>query len=517
MDTVKELLMNAEIAFSNKQYETALDWYKKVLEEKPDDLYVLSRAGAICVPLGRFDEAMTFFGRARDLDPENGDNAFNFANACFFNKNYGKAFALYVEAEKLGCSEDVKPRLYYQMAMLCSMRQDVKSALSYFDKCEESDRSGMIALNPDLISEKLKLYMFCQDYANAETCAAQLVAISPMEFKGYMVYFSILMANKRYTAAEKILRDAGKYAELTAENRFALTLQLAALYVAMGEENIDQEDAYIRKAVGVLEECAATRELTGEQLAQLELALAETCSKGGNQDRAIFILTNLLVGPKPDNSQINTKMPAYGDFELSWDELYGMLQDTLAEIEERIYNGRLDPDMGLYVLPEYDADGMPVHYYDPVLFGTEKLDRAEKESVASVKQVSPVLSAENREKAMFTLLTCYLAKDSFAEAEKIANVMKHSGNKYYSYYGLYVSAMACRKNTGDSDAARTKYAEAIAFFKSKAFSDATDTLASVFRARLYAEQKKFEKADQIAWLLPEADRQSVLAYIEQCR
>ena len=104
MDTVKESLMNAEIAFSNKQYETALDWYKKVLKEKPDDLYVLSRAGAICVPLGKFEEAMTFFGRAQKLDPENGDNTFNFANACFFNKDHGKAFALYVEAEKLGCS-----------------------------------------------------------------------------------------------------------------------------------------------------------------------------------------------------------------------------------------------------------------------------------------------------------------------------------------------------------------------------------------------------------------------------
>ena len=516
MDTVKELLMNAEIAFSNKQYETALDWYKKVLKEKPDDLYVLSRAGAICVPLGKFEEAMTFFGRARELDPENGDNTFNFANACFFNKDYGKAFALYVEAEKLGCSDDVKPRLYYQMAMLCSMRQDINSALIYFDKCEESDQTGMISLNPDLISEKLKLYMFRQDYANAEKCAAQLVAISPLEFKGYMVYFSILMANKRYTAAEKILCDAGKYAELSAENRFALTLQLAALYVAMGEENSGQKDAYVRKAVGVLEECAVTRELTGEQLAQLELALAETCSKGGNQDRAIFILTNLLADPKPDNREINTKMPAYGDFELSWDELYGMLQETLADIEERIYTGQLDPDMGLYVIPDFDEDGMPVRYYDPAIFSGKKREQAE-ESAACAKQIRPVLSAENREKAMFTLLTCYLAKDGFREAEKIANVMKHSGNKYYSYYGLYVSAMACRKITGDSDTARTKYAEAIAFFKSKTFSDATDTLASIFRARLYAEQKKFEKAAQIAWLLPEADRQSVLAYIEQCR
>ena len=68
MDDVKELLVNAEVAFSNKQYNAALNWYQKVLEVTPDDVYVLSRAGAICVSLGRFEEALTYFGRAKKLD-----------------------------------------------------------------------------------------------------------------------------------------------------------------------------------------------------------------------------------------------------------------------------------------------------------------------------------------------------------------------------------------------------------------------------------------------------------------
>ena len=81
MDAIKELLTNAEIAFANKQYDSALQWYQKVLEAPPDDVYVLSRAGALCVPLGKFREAMLYFGRAKELDPDNGDNAFNYGNA----------------------------------------------------------------------------------------------------------------------------------------------------------------------------------------------------------------------------------------------------------------------------------------------------------------------------------------------------------------------------------------------------------------------------------------------------
>lgn len=510
-------MMNAEIAFVNKQYSAALEWYQKVLEITPDDLYVLSRAGAICVPLGKFEEAMLYFGRAKELNPENGDNAFNYGNACFFNKDNTNAFEQYVEAEKLGCSDDVKPRLYYQMALLCSIRQDIKSSLVYFKKCEESDKTGLISLNPDLISEKLKLYMVQQDYANAEKCAAQLVAINPTDFKGYMVYFSILMAHKKHRTAEKILKDADAYAELSQENRFALSLQRASLYVTMGEENTAEREAYIRKAVAELEACAATQQLNGEQLAQLNLALAETFAKGGSNDKAIFILADMLAGTKPNTEEVLPEAAATGEYELSWDELYCMLDESLANIENLICNGWLDPDMGMYVLPEYDENGMPVHYYDQRAFGMEMPLQTAEETTHHEKQVCPVLSLELREKAMFSLLTCYLAKDSFSEAEKIAKVLKHSKNKYYGYYGLYVSTMAYGKINGDSETTRRKYAEAIAFFRNKSFSDAADTLASIFRARLYAEQKKFEKAAEIAWLLPESDRKSVLAYIEQCR
>ena len=167
METAKESLLNAEIAFTNKQYNESLGWFKKVLDEEPNNVYALSKAGAICVPLGLFEEALLYFGRAKELEPNNGDNVFNYANACFFNKDNVMAFREYVEAEKIGCSEDVIPRLYYQMALLCSMRQDIKSALVYFNKCEKSDREGSIVLTPDFISEKIKMYMVLEDYSDA--------------------------------------------------------------------------------------------------------------------------------------------------------------------------------------------------------------------------------------------------------------------------------------------------------------------------------------------------------------
>lgn len=509
MDNVRELMTNAEIAFANKQYGAALEWYQKVLEVTPDDIYVLSRAGAICVPLGKFEEAMAYFGRALELEPDNGDNAFNYGNACFFNKDNVKAFELYVQAEKAGCSDDVKPRLYYQMALLCSMRQDIKSALVYFRKCEDSDKTGIISLNPDLISEKLKLYMVQQDFANAAVCAAQLVAINPSDIAGYMIYFSILMARKDYAVAEKILEDAGKYAELSDSNRFTLTLQVASLYTVKGDHEA---------AIRILEERKKAGGLSPDELSQLLLALAEAYSKNSDFDRAIRILQGMLTGSAFLRSSDSAPARQVPEGELTPEELEEMICQDMEAIQERIDSGELDEDMGLYAFEDYDEEGNLVHYYDESIFtpAAKTGDQAADDTVHAAVE-SYDLPKEIREKVIFMLLSCHLAKDEFAAAQKLANIMKHSDNKYYNYFGIYTAAMTERKLTGSSDIANRKYAEAIAFFRNKTFADASDTLACIFRARLYAEQGKFEKASEIAFLLADADRKALLEYMESCK
>lgn len=114
-------------------------------------------------------------------------------------------------------------------------------------------------------------------------------------------------------------------------------------------------------------------------------------------------------------------------------------------------------------------------------------------------------------------LTCYMAMDDFKSGETFAVILKHSSNKYYNYFGLYSATMLYRKINGDTEMAKQKYAEAIAFFRNKSFSDHTDSLAVIFRARLYAEEGKYEKASELGHLLAEADRNSIASYIEECK
>ena len=507
MEAIKDARMNAEIAFENKQFNEALNWYQKVLDETPDDVYVLSRAGAICVPLGKFEDALKYFGRAKELDPENGDNCFNYANACFFNKDYVNAFAMYVEAERIGCSEDVTPRLYYQMAMLCSMRQDFTSSLLYFKKCEEADKEGLIALNPDLISEKLKLFMAQEDYENAETCAAQLVAIQPSAFRSYMVYYSILMAHKKLDAAQKVLDDAAQYAELTDDDAFALTLQRAALLMANGDNG--DADAYA-KAVTLLEGSLEGAALNDEQKCQALIALSEAYLKLEQYDKAINCLSATLSATGKAEAPIVVDTDS--DAVLSDDDIERMLQEDMDRIQGKIDAGEIDDNLGMYAEIEYDEEGNERRVYNEAAFSAVNTakDAAEEAPAQPAASVEP--SVALREKIHFTLLSAFLGKEDFANAAKFANILKHSENKYYAYYGLYTSTFAERKLNGATPEVERKYAEALAYFRNKTFADPKDALASIFRARLYIEQGKSEKAKEIANLLADADRQAILDY-----
>lgn len=516
MDAIKEYLLNAEIALENRQYNAALKGFSQVLELDPKNIYALSKSGAICVAMGKFEEALKHFGKAMELDPKNGDNAFNYGNACFFNRDFARAFAFYVEADKLGCSDDARSRLYYQMASLCSMRQDIDGALIYFRKCEQSDPSGMIAMNPSLIAEKLKLHMLRKDFAAAGKCAEQLIAAQPGLFKNYMVYFSLLMAGKRYDAAHQVLEDAGNFAALSEEDAFALVQQKTALLVARAEAGMmDRTEAGLT-AEELLTAYAGSHKLSDAQTAQLRMTVAEILSKTGFTDRAIVLLEQLLYGRSnaPASAPAEPVLPE----ELSIEDIEEMAQNDMERIQEQIDSGELDEDLGLYAEVDFDEDGMEFHCYDDAaLDAPESKTEPEEDDRQAAAPVRLQLSAADREKAQFLLLTCHLAQDNFAGVSKLAKVLKSSENKYYRYYGIYTDALSDRKLTGDSVSSQRKYAEAQAFFRSRSFEDKKDALASVFRARLYAEQGQFAKAEQIAELLSEGDMKAVLAYIETCR
>ena len=518
LENYNEAISYADTAFSNDNYELALECYKKALAENPDDLYALSRAGTVCVPLDKYDESFGFFEKALKIDPENGDNYYNMGNAYFFHADFGKSLEMYTEAEKRGCSEDVAPKLYYQLAMLCSVRQDVKGALINFKKYEEADKTNVAALDPSVISEKIKLYMFAEDYENAEKCAAQWVAVAPGDIRSYMVYFSIQMANSDLDGAEKTITDAEKYADLTPDDEISVAVNKAALYTAKGDLNNEEAAEYQQKAYDILTGLRGSNKYDEEKKREISLTLAELCVKMGRFDEAIEAAKTVIPPSELRKVEVAAAAPSDAGADLTDAEVDNMLASDIDAIDAKKSSGELSDEIGEYAEVYYDEDGNPVRQYDDEVLNGSTIDgsasKADTEDNASAPASEKAAEVDN-DRVYFLLLSCYAAKEDFKEALKIASYIKHSDNDYYAYFGRYTEAYAMKK-LGMPEASK-KYDEGIAFFRSRMLKSSGNNYAVIFRARMYAEIGKYAKAEEMANLLTEADKNGMMEYISECK
>lgn len=516
-----EWIAYADAAYENRQYAAALEWLQKALEEEPDDLYVLSRAGAISVSLNRFDDALRYFRHAVEVDSGNGENLFNLANAYFFKQDYGMALKLYVQALKADCPPAVEGKIYFQMGIICSMRQDPVNALVNFRKYEATDPSGMLSLEPELISEKLKMYLLQENYEMAAACAAQLVAVSPSVYPYYSVSFGLYMAAQDYASAEKMLNDAQAYAVLSRKDRLQLGMQKAAFYQTLADKNPEQKDAYLDRSQAVLSEIRGWGIMTPADEKEWILSVADISMKRGNHDQVIALLERILY-PETAFAGVDEEVVSIDDDEapLSDAEIEEILRNDMIMMEQRIARGELDEQKILESGEvTYDELGNQVVTFGAQAFGEDAVEEILPEDDTESEE-SAADDESFRERALFKLLSCCAEKEYYEKTVRYAAELKISENAYYKYFGRYCEAFASKKLfeagvTGEN--ADQLYAETIAFFRSKMMENSADKYPIVFRARMYAETGKFVKAEEMLKLLSEADAEAVGAYIEQCR
>ena len=530
--TYKEAAANADIAFSNENYEGAVKWYDKALASAPKDVYALSRAGAALVALGRFKEAYPYFQRAIDAEPQNGDNLFNMANAYFFEGNVSKAIEYYTLASVKPCSKDVKARIFYQLALMCTIKQDYKAALINYQKFEDMDETGKASLDVDIITEKLQLYVRLEDYENAKKCAVKWVGLAPSELRAYMAYFNLLLANNEFAEAEKALDDAVKYAVTDEAGKFAVDISRANLCSLAAGSEIDSAGDFNQKAYDLLSELIVSPLGTPQQKNELVLSLAELCIKMGRTDEAIDLLTVLAEKPGAAKEEApetdGTALPAAPDPA----EIDALRERDMQRMDALVAEGMVDESIGELAEVTYDENGSPVRNYpegtfddipegaDPVKFGLptpEKLVELER-------QAELENAAELNARVNFMLLSCYSAKNDFEKVLEYAAAVKAGAKEsYYSFFGHYAEAFAALQLAKEGkrftlEEAQDKYDRELAFFRNETMKRTpSSNYALLFRARMYAELGKYDKAAELSELLDPDDKAAVEQYIEDCR
>lgn len=295
-----EYFTYAKTAVENKQYEQAAEWLQMALDLEPESLEVLALLGEIYHKLGKHDRMLTCFSKAVQINPENGDNWFNMGNASLFTKNLPAAYDNYKEAERRGVSEDVLPRLYFQLAVLFGMKADIRTALHYMGKSEEADKNGNIALTHELLSQKVKLYLAAGDTAAALICAEKLVGAAPHKFSNYMILFSLQMSQKNYRNALITLEEAGKYAEMSADDRLDYALSQSGLMEAQAKvlkngnpkKASQLSEAAAMVLIKALENGKDAKTLTAKN--KVRISLAELYSRQNKHEDAVSVIREIL-------------------------------------------------------------------------------------------------------------------------------------------------------------------------------------------------------------------------------
>ncbi len=531
IEAYKEAVANADIAFANGKYENAVSWYDKALGEVPDDEYCLSKAGTSLVSLSRFDEAFGYFQRAVEADPQNGDNVFNLANAYFFAGDIPKAMENYTAAELLECSDDVKARIYYQLALMCSMRQDYTSALVNYQKYEDADKTGQAALDPDVISERVNIYIQIEDYDNALKYTLKWLNLAPTDMRCYVVYFNLLTATEQYEKALAVLDDAQKYAVRNEDDQFAIDVSRANLYVNAAGTELDKNGDFNQKAYELMNELILGSAGDQDSKNELVLGLGELCIGMGKPDEAIELM-QMLTQTAGADAQEDAPAAAAVNTEVDPAEIDAMMTSDLAEMDAKIASGEISEDLGDNVPVNYDENGQPVRDYPEGIFGTDENgyqlpDFKGIDMKAALEQDKAEELAEKREfeaRVNYTLLTCYAFKDDYENTLKYAQIVKKTpDNTYYAFFGRYSEAYAMMqlakqgKNFSLEDAQR-KYDQELAFFRSEMLKANEDSAyALIFRTRMYAELGKYTKAEELADLMSNEDKVSLMDYIRECR
>jgi len=424
-EQINEYLLNAEIAFTNSQYETALEWCEKAIAEDPSNADAFTGAGKACLVLNKLPEAEQYFLKAVALDGTNGEKYFDLGNIKFGLEKYSESLMNYAKAEQYGCKDEIKKKLYFQIGMLSHMTGDAKSALLNFEKSENI--GAVNADTKEILLKRLQIYIQSEDYSSAENYAIQLKLLAPSEFRSYQIYFQILAAMGKYDKAQELLAEAEKYADINSDirNKADICFDKAMIFAVKADKEPNNAEQHYQSALKVFDEFITIPDLPQETLTNIAFSKAEVLLKLEKFDDAL----NCVNG-------------------ISEDEKF-------------------------------------------------------------------------KEKADFIRLSCYFGKEEYEKADLFAEQLRQSGNMYYVYFATYADAFIANK-LSEKDATQAKIAElkynnAVAFFKNKSFEKPQDVFALIFRVRLYAENGKFARAEEMVKILPDALKTELQKYISSCR
>jgi len=128
----KALIMLGEINFKQRNFYHALSYYNETLKAGiSDNPAVYNNMGIIYMNLEEYDKALIYLKRARYIDPDNQEIAYNLASALRDNGNFKKALKLY---QKITAQDDYYPNIHNDIGGIFEALGNHEQAVNEYKK-----------------------------------------------------------------------------------------------------------------------------------------------------------------------------------------------------------------------------------------------------------------------------------------------------------------------------------------------------------------------------------------------
>ena len=466
-DQFEDCLSQAHMAYAMGRYDTTLSLCAEAIKLDSSDPRVYSLQGNAYLALEKPKDAERYYRMALERDPDNGERYFELGNSFFGQEQYRNALETYAKAEQLGCRDAIKRRLYYQMGVINQTHGDTNAALINYDKADSVSGNEIDDLNAEILLNRIQIYMDTAERVNAVVPKKRRDTTDTRKTANVMMskdYNDIMDMAENYASQLKLLIPGEfmsyhlLYQIFMKRNRFSEAEQVL-LESEQACPEVSEDDFLFRKHDYALLYCYQSGFAPSAEVKRSLLM------------KALRSLNDIVGQVK----SVEKKAEPY----LTMVEIY----KNLSEFHNAI---KIAEGIAQYV---DKWKGTPLAGYV--------------------------------ERAQYDILVCYAQLQDYSKVREYAMLLKESKQPFYRYHAYYSEAFSAKK-LAEKDptwngTAHLLYQKAIAYYKSCIISSPGDLFAYLYRGRAYADIGKYEKASELAKILPVEQQKTLQDYIDRCK
>ena len=484
-EKLAELISNSQVAFINGQYQESMTLAREAikLDDKCADAYQC--AANVCMSLNRYNDAIEYYQKAVDCDPDNGNRYFNLGYAQATVNKIAEALQSFAKADELGLSEDAAAQMYHILGIANQQLGKLDDALINLKKSEL-----LIPGDIDIMKRKAAIYGILDDVPSGLSVANQMKLIAPSDYSGYQVAYILLKQAGRTEDSFKELAYARKNLmnfpiELCED---MIDFELTSYQKDHDTERFDRALMYIRHYL-------KTEKPTAEEASKCYLDAAELYLQLEDADNTIACLRG---AEKPAFSYNNG--------------LFYYEYDPKQTDENSILN---EMNANLYRYEQLSTEQLEAMRNSDTYFSPDGKENEEDGTYTIPESGSFDISPDSADRINRIYIGAYTLKEDYRNVMYYALEMQKSKDESTAELGLYTEAHAM-KELG-LDGWQEKYDDAQKQFRNAVLRDPTDLNAMMLRVRCLIDTEKYdEAAEKCSYLRPEL-QESLLEEINKAR